>query len=128
MEMKTCKKLIWSILSLSNKAQGLVNYFLILRKPEKKWRKKSRRRTEAYILPPSQYFDSAASWSIFCWHITFQFPQFMFTLVIFWGGNSHVIKAAHGLNYIPQFKGKWDDLQKETIHSHHCDYRKLNKM
>jgi hypothetical protein len=40
----------------------------------------------------------------------------MFTLVIFGGGNSHVIEAAHGCNY-PQFKGIWDDLQKEMVHS-----------
>jgi len=112
--MRNCKKLISSILSLGNKAQGLANYVLILRKTEKKRRKK--RRTEAYILSPSQHFNSTASWPIFCWHITFHFPNFMFTLVIFGGGNSHVIKAAHGCNY-PQFKGKWDDLQKEMVHS-----------
>jgi len=45
MEMRTCKKLIRSIMSRSNTAQGLVNYFLILRKTEKKRRKKRRRRT-----------------------------------------------------------------------------------
>jgi hypothetical protein len=62
--MRNCKKLISSILSLGNKAQGLANYFLILRKTEKKRRKK--RRTEAYILSPSQHFNSTASWPIFC--------------------------------------------------------------
>jgi hypothetical protein len=40
---------------------------LILRKTDRKGKiKKRRRRTEAYILSPSQHFDSTDSWPIFC--------------------------------------------------------------